>query len=279
MYQGFNRHRKTIAMRKLLGTSDPIISLWLWSAENAANGDLSALTDDDVERMADWTGKRGRAVAAMVEVGFLDRQADGSLRLHNWAKRTGAGVESLLKTRERMKLTMRNRRANIDANVSANRVVNVDANEGNNPLPLSDLSSGRSTESDPEGDRVSESVIVNGRIRPRTAHDLITCLKIAIEREQPNNGMWNPGTFGAKDARAFLEGFGEQLEEAMEDIERRIVVFAKSPAMKPWTVSKFANQYNALAADNAAPSSDENLSMLLEHKRELEERRARGGRS
>lgn len=257
LYQGWQRHRKTMALRKLLGTAEPILCLWLWAAENAQDGVLSGWSDDDIERVSEWTGKRGKALAAMVEVGYLDRADDGSLRLHNWGKRTGAGVASLLKTRDRMRNTMRNHRANKGADVSDNSNANGTVNEGANPLPLSDPETKRSPDSDPEGERVIAPVIANNRIRPRTAHDLIHCLRVAIQREQPQNGMWNPGgSFAARDARVFLDGFSD-LESALSDIERRIELFAKDPAMAPWTVAKFSKLYNGLGQPRlSAKASD-----------------------
>jgi hypothetical protein len=93
----------------------------------------------------------------------------------------------------------------------------------------------------------------SAKIRPRTADDLIHCLRVAVQREQPQNGFWNPGgPFAAKDAREFLEGFGDDLEEALTEIEQRISIFAKDPAARPWTVRRFAQSYNAIVAGGAA---------------------------
>jgi hypothetical protein len=78
------------------------------------------------------------------------------------------------------------------------------------------------------------------------AHDLLRLLKVAVEREQPKAGMWNPGQWGPKDARQFLEAFGTDLTAAIPEIERRILLFSKDPAMVPWTVSKFAKEYNGI---------------------------------
>lgn len=87
---------------------------------------------------------------------------------------------------------------------------------------------------------------VKSRIRPRTAHDLIHCLRVAVQREQPNNGMWNPGgSFSTKEASEFLAGF-HPLDLALDEIEQRINAFAKDHRCAPWTVAKFARSYNAL---------------------------------
>jgi hypothetical protein len=71
---------------------------------------------------------------------------------------------------------------------------------------------------EPEAKSRSE---VDARIRPRNATDLIRCLRVAVQREQPQVGLWNPDQWGPRDARLFLEGF-EDVEAALADIEKRI---------------------------------------------------------
>lgn len=96
----------------------------------------------------------------------------------------------------------------------------------------------------PEAEIASETVRAN--IRPRTAQDLILCLRVAVERAQPQNGLWNPGgSFAAKDARVFLDGFSD-LEAALAEIEKKIEIFAKDASMAPWTVAKFSKVYNQI---------------------------------
>lgn len=98
-------------------------------------------------------------------------------------------------------------------------------------------------EQEQEGERPK---VASARVRPRTAHELHTCLRAAVEREHPENGMWNPGgSFAYKEAQDFLAGFAD-IEAALADIEKRIGIFAKDPAMSPWTVAKFSRNYNGL---------------------------------
>lgn len=105
-----------------------------------------------------------------------------------------------------------------------------------------------------EGSRARARSTQNAKIRPRSGQDLITCLRVAVEREQPENGIWNPGgSFAHKEARDFLIGFGEALEEALDTIERRIDAFARNTKMKPWTVARFAKEYNGIEAGTDAP--------------------------
>lgn len=67
-----------------------------------------------------------------------------------------------------------------------------------------------------------------------------------MEQHRPELGMWSGGKFAQKDAREFLEGFGGKLD--LDEIERRIELFAKNDDMKPWTMDKFVRCYNALGS-------------------------------
>ena len=118
------------------------------------------------------------------------------------------------------------------------------------PDPGSDQRSNKGMDSDslPVTLPVGEETV---SLRPRTPHGLIHCLRVAVERDQPRNGLWNPGgTFAHKEADGFLRGFSD-LEAALAEIEERIDAFAKDPAMKPWTVAKFARTYNAIGSRTA----------------------------
>lgn len=242
LYQNWPRHRKTIALRKALGTAEPILCLWLWAAENAPSGDLEGMTTDDIEDASGWHGKRGKAAMAMIEAGFIDLDPNtGAMRLHNWAARAGAGVANLVKRRERACERMRHVRANKmrtdcepGAHVAETLSLSPDLGTSESLPDLSAI---------PDPDRARSNV--DAKIRPRTVHDLLHCMRVAVQREQPQVGQWNPDHWGPKDARVFLEGF-EDIEAALETIEKRIDIFAKDKAMAPWTPGVFAKHYNTI---------------------------------
>ena len=83
----FPSHPKTKKLRRRLGDSGPLgcMYLFLWAAANRSDGDLSGLSDEDIELAVDWEGDHGALVAEMVEVGFLDGD-EGSRRIHDWAE-------------------------------------------------------------------------------------------------------------------------------------------------------------------------------------------------
>lgn len=113
LYTSWPRHRKTIALRRILGTAEPILGVWCWASENAPDGDLTTFTVEEIEDQAGWRGEPGKAMKAMIEAGFID-VIDNKTVLHEWEDGAGAGVTSLKKTRDRMKEIMRTRRSNGD---------------------------------------------------------------------------------------------------------------------------------------------------------------------
>lgn len=92
-------HPKTKKLARRLGPAGPLgcIYLFLWVASNRSDGDLTGMTDEDIELAVDWTGDDGAFVRAMVDVGFLEGIASERL-VHDWAEHNpwaaGAGARS-----------------------------------------------------------------------------------------------------------------------------------------------------------------------------------------
>ena len=82
---GLRRHRKTKRLKKLLGADGcwALVCLFLWAGEERWTGDLSGLTDDDIETEADWDGEPGAFVSALTDVGFLVGEARAR-SIHDW---------------------------------------------------------------------------------------------------------------------------------------------------------------------------------------------------
>ena len=93
-----------------------------------------------------------------------------------------------------------------------------------------------------EQEKPCEMVPEKRAFRPRNANDLELCLRVAIEREQPQAGRWIPGRFSTKDADKLLGDLGD-VESALPEIERKIELFAKDPDMQPWSMAKFVDKY------------------------------------
>ena len=98
LYTGFFDHPKTRRLRRELGTIEPIQRLWCWAADCRPDGNLSSESPEDIEESARWNGEPGKCYAAMVSSGFIDVDGD-SVRLHGWGEKTGAGIESLIRSR------------------------------------------------------------------------------------------------------------------------------------------------------------------------------------
>jgi hypothetical protein len=80
-------HPKTKKLMKRLGPSGPLgcVYLFIWAAANRSDGDLTGMTNEDIELAVDWTGEDGVFVQAMRDVGFLDGEA-GELVIHDWSQ-------------------------------------------------------------------------------------------------------------------------------------------------------------------------------------------------
>ena len=78
-------HPKTVKLQRRLGTPAcwSLVCLFLWTADNRADGDLAGMSAEDIEIAAGWTGTDGEFAKALADVGFLDGEPGGH-RIHDW---------------------------------------------------------------------------------------------------------------------------------------------------------------------------------------------------
>lgn len=84
---GLPSHPKTKKLIRRIGESGAwrLVCLFLWTAANRPNGDLSGMSDEDIELAIDWNGEPGAFITAMLEVRFLDGEP-GKRIIHDWAE-------------------------------------------------------------------------------------------------------------------------------------------------------------------------------------------------
>lgn len=87
IHTGFPNHPKTKKLARRLGPQGPLscLYLFLWSAANRSDGNLTGMTAEDVELAVDWPGDDGAFVAALLAVRFLDGE-EGTYKIHDWAE-------------------------------------------------------------------------------------------------------------------------------------------------------------------------------------------------
>lgn len=79
-------HPKTKKLMRRLGGACGgwyLVRLFLWVAENRSNGDLSGMTDEDIELAVDFDGDEGTLISALCDVGFMDGE-QGERVIHDW---------------------------------------------------------------------------------------------------------------------------------------------------------------------------------------------------
>lgn len=106
-------------------------------------------------------------------------------------------------------------------------------------------------EEDLEEEKEGKVVSRVATTQPTTVRGLLLRLKIAVEREQPQAGMWTAGPWGNSAADKFLTGFIDDPPGA--EIQKRIDLFASDKAMAPWSVEKFTAKYMEIGQPKAPP--------------------------
>ena len=85
VHQSLPTHRKTLALADALGIKPVqamghLVCVWLWTLDNAPDGDLSGVAPKTIARAAQWTRKPELFIEALVESGFMDI----SNQIHDW---------------------------------------------------------------------------------------------------------------------------------------------------------------------------------------------------
>lgn len=300
--EGYFEHTKTLRLCAALKDHHAAIypiRLWKWACRSATDGNLGRVDAFVVEKVVGYEKMDGKCFAALCSPAaehrsFLDVNEDGTVSIHGWSDFTGAAVKRMEEAAadkkawrahkagkcERQSCRWCNdvKKTSDGRHMDSKNTVDGTSDTVQSSHATSSPDQPREESNPPARDPSTTSTEQGAqKIRPRTAYDLTHCLRVAIQREQPQNGPWNPGgSFAAKEAREFLDGFGDDLEEALETIEARIEIFAKDATMRPWTIAKFARAYNGISV--GAPSGGSDFEALMEIKAENErihERRAR----
>ncbi len=103
-------HDKIFKLSDILGISDAhavglMVCLWLWTAVNAPDGDLSQFPPRAIAAAAKWEKSGEKAAArfcsALLEARFLESPEEGKRLIRNWDKRQGMVMSYLERQREK----------------------------------------------------------------------------------------------------------------------------------------------------------------------------------
>lgn len=84
---GVRDHRKTGRLVSALGEAGAwsLVCLWTFAGDQHWDGDLTGLSDEDIEYEARWRGEPGAFVKALVRLRLLDG-GEGHRHIHDWAE-------------------------------------------------------------------------------------------------------------------------------------------------------------------------------------------------
>jgi hypothetical protein len=244
--EGFAQHRKTLRLCSLIG--EPLaglylINLWTWAIRSCPTGELRDLGSYEIEEAARYRNLDGELCKALMLCGFIDNENGKPTKLHNWMDRTGGAIKRMDKKAKENRQRRADAKAKYDIGTNQNRTstVPVRCENGTGTVP-SRQDQTRPVQTSPKKEGGEAPPL---KIRPRTPHDLEHCLRVAVQREQPQIGFWIPGRFSTADADKIIRDLGD-IEEALPVLERKIEQFARDPAMQPWTVARFVDKWNEI---------------------------------
>lgn len=115
VYSNLADHPKIYALvdrMKLRRNSEAVgivVSLWLWAAKNAPDGDLSGFPERAIAQALGFQINYARKLCqALVDTDWLDVDSEGCYSIHNWSRYAGRLIEITLRQREQS--TERSRR-------------------------------------------------------------------------------------------------------------------------------------------------------------------------
>lgn len=126
-HQSLSRHRKTIRTagrlevdrHKLIGH---LHELWWWALDNVGiDGCLGDMDPFEVAMAAEWDGDAEAFVDALTEAGFIDKNSDGTLSLHDWYDYAGKLIEAREVERERSRRRREEARQRRDQRTTSGR--------------------------------------------------------------------------------------------------------------------------------------------------------------
>lgn len=97
---GFKSHRKRIKLKRLLGAEGvlALVDLWLSVAATRPDGKLTGWAEEDIAIEAQYEGDAQQFVAALEQVGFLEKTESGTFHIHNWNDNQPWASRSLLRS-------------------------------------------------------------------------------------------------------------------------------------------------------------------------------------
>ena len=83
-HRKISRLRRTLSLNGNYAAVGIVVSVWLWAAQNAVDGNLSEYAPEDIADAIGWKKAAEKLLDALVSAGFIDRAEEGSLSIHDW---------------------------------------------------------------------------------------------------------------------------------------------------------------------------------------------------
>jgi hypothetical protein len=110
MKRGTSNHPKVYALCEAMNIDRPtalgyLILLWEFASEYAPEGDIGKYPDTRIEAAMDFSGRgkpRGKLIEALSSVGFVDRDDEVRLKIHDWTEHCEKYVHRRIQRRQQV---------------------------------------------------------------------------------------------------------------------------------------------------------------------------------
>ena len=105
LHQNMPGHRRTRRVKSILQIDTPtavghMCLLWLWAIDNAGNGSIGGMLNQEIADVCEYKGDADAFVEALIQAGYLERTED-DLIIHDWADYCGKLMDRREKNRVR----------------------------------------------------------------------------------------------------------------------------------------------------------------------------------
>lgn len=105
LHNTVRNHRKIYKLMDVLGVSKSqavgiLGLLWTWALEAAENGDLTEFSPRAIADACEWKKGADKLMSALIDSGWIERNGDGHIMIHDWDMYTWRYYDKMEQTRE-----------------------------------------------------------------------------------------------------------------------------------------------------------------------------------
>lgn len=260
LHQSMPGHRRTRRVKSILGIDTPtavghMCLLWLWALDNAGNGSIGGMLNQEIADVCEYRGDADAFVEALVEAGYLIR-TENDLLLHDWDDYAGR----LMDRREKNRIRQQNYRERHRGNPAPDPAPAEQPEPAPPTGPQPELSDTEEVGGDPGIAKVMQHYM--NRINPTPSRTCLEELAGFAKAMAPEvvvyalNYAIDEHKTGWSYIRAMLRGFKTRGIRTMDDLRRNNEEFERAKQRREDTQNAINRRNTQRRAEAGTPPAD-----------------------